>query len=172
MHLVASPTSRPHREMHVDPTTTHQFSNSSATARASHISTDIHTSSRAKMQTSTGELIRRRCSGRPHHGDEYLATPSPTPGIQFCHPAYDDLSCALFWIPGHDSLDHGLHHETARLICGLIADNRSGWFTTERDGKRIDTPQDGLLKLEQYYFRVSDDYAGIQYLSFSKFSCL
>lgn len=110
------------------------------------------------------ELIRREPCGRPHHADEYLADISSRSNIEFCHPAYDDKSCVLFCVPGHDSLGHGLHHETARLICFVIADNRDGWFTSERDGERIETPVDGLLRLSRYYFRVSNNHTGTESL--------
>lgn len=106
------------------------------------------------------QLIQREPRGRPHHDKQFFDIKFPFPSISFCHPAYDKLSCTLFTIPSYDSLPSGLHHESARLICSVIADNRDGWLTIERDGEKIETPEDGLLTQKRYYFRVSSDHKG------------
>jgi len=77
--------------------------------------------------------------------------------IVFKHPGYPDFlnQNELLQLFGTDNAEGGLHHGTALLACAIIAGNSwNGYLTQERDGRRIDIEQDGLLTAKHYYFHV------------------
>jgi hypothetical protein len=83
-----------------------------------------------------------------------FSTQTP-PQIIFRHPAY--RSTRLIDLPAFDGSEScpGLHHGTALLICGIIADNKfNGWLSRTRDGERLGLGSDGLLPVGEYYFHV------------------
>jgi hypothetical protein len=55
-------------------------------------------------------------------------------------------------LPGLDHPDGGIHHETARILCAIIADNQyAGFFTEDSAGaRRVETPKDGVLQPKNY----------------------
>ena len=96
---------------------------------------------------------------RPPMGDPVPNSPAKSLNIIFRYPGYDDGSNLLLILRALDS--GGIHYETARLACAIPADNRwDGWFTEEQGGDKLDVPDDGILRKENYYFRVSDDANG------------
>ena len=81
--------------------------------------------------------------------------------IRLRHPAYDDTTNILLVFPGLDHCDGGIHHGTARMACAIIANNRwNGFLTDTRDGERMDIEDNGILRGEDYYFRVGPDADG------------
>lgn len=44
--------------------------------------------------------------------------------IDFLHPGYDDGTNVIIALPALDHADGGIHHETARIACALIANNQ------------------------------------------------
>lgn len=80
------------------------------------------------------------------------AIPSRSRGIRFRHPGYKDQNI-LFTLLGHDSPEGGLHHETARLACAIVAGNRwDGYLSISPTGPRIAATE--LLLGSDYYFIV------------------
>lgn len=50
------------------------------------------------------------------------------------------------------------HPPTAPIACVILANNRwDGWLAEEREGERLDPPEDGILQRQNYYFCVSTD---------------
>ncbi len=77
--------------------------------------------------------------------------------IRFRHPGYESGNI-LFVLRGSDrtddSTDVGLHHETARLACAIVADNRwDGYLSTSRTGPPVSADQVVLLGSD-YFFIV------------------
>lgn len=60
-------------------------------------------------------------------------------------------------LPGLDHLDGGIHYETARILCAIIADNQyAGFFTEDSAGpRRVETPKDGVLQPKNYTFNTT-----------------
>lgn len=79
--------------------------------------------------------------------------------IFFRHPGYDDNSNIIMTLPALDHTDGGIHHETARIACAIVANNQlaHGFFTETRIGPRIAAGPDDVLRANEYYFRVSDN---------------
>lgn len=77
--------------------------------------------------------------------------------IQFLHPhpAYDYPHNVLLSMYAFDSVDDGLHHDTAKIACALIAGNRwDGYFAHSPEGPPISQSEHLLLKGDRYYFVV------------------
>lgn len=83
--------------------------------------------------------------------------------IEFCHPGYKYPYNILFRLPAldHREWEAGVHHETARLACCILAGNMwDGWLTTtEADGPRVDTTYgtEDILTGSRYYFHCPAD---------------
>jgi len=105
--------------------------------------------------------IHLRCTyGRPVHpeGDSTVST-NPRHRVLLRHPGYDDANNILILLQASDHSDGAFHHETARIACAIIADNRwDGYFTTTRNGPRVDVPGNGLLPSGSYYFQVPKEH--------------
>ncbi|KAI0147254.1 hypothetical protein GGR57DRAFT_264073 [Xylariaceae sp. FL1272] len=86
-----------------------------------------------------------------------FAVASPPVGkISFLHPAYADGQNLLLILPALDN--DGIHHETARIACCIIANCRwDGYFSISRNGPRIDQGPDDVLAERQYFFHVDGD---------------
>lgn len=75
--------------------------------------------------------------------------------ITFRHPAYPSFKNVLLRLPALDHPSGGIHHETARIACAVIAGNRwDGYFTEAIDGPRVDIQSHGLLRNSDYFFHV------------------
>lgn len=52
----------------------------------------------------------------------------------------------------------GVHHETARIACALLANSRwDGFLSTTRDGPATLAGPDDVLTRWSYYFRLPDN---------------
>lgn len=76
--------------------------------------------------------------------------------VSFKHPAYPDGANTLLRLQATDSSPGGgLHHETARIACAIIACNAwDGYFSRTRDGPQVAEDPDDVLKEKIYYFQV------------------
>lgn len=75
--------------------------------------------------------------------------------ITFRHPAYPSFKNVLLRLPALDHPRGGIHHETARIACAIIAGNRwDGYFTDAIDGPRVEIPSHGVLQKSNYYFHI------------------
>ena len=56
----------------------------------------------------------------------------------------------------------GIHHETARIACCILADNQwYGYLSEDKEGAmRVDIPSDGILVKANYYFHVPGSASG------------
>jgi len=78
--------------------------------------------------------------------------------IIFRHPAYPSRSRRniLLTLLACDHPKGGLHHETARIACGIIGGNAwNGYFAYSAGGEPIELGPDEILSAEnEYYFHV------------------
>lgn len=74
--------------------------------------------------------------------------------IRFLHPGYPGSDNVLLILPTLDS--GGVHHETARVACAILADCRwDGYFSETPNGPQFgDTNADTILTASSYYFCV------------------
>lgn len=76
--------------------------------------------------------------------------------IEFCHPGYKYPHNILFRLPALDRRDGraGVHHETARLACCILAGNVwEGWLTAnEPDGPRVEIHDSEAVLMDKRYF--------------------
>lgn len=81
------------------------------------------------------------------------AAPQANGVVFFLHPGYPDSKNVLLSLPALDS--GGIHHETARIACAILADcNWNGFFSLTRDGPRLPAGPDDILTQNRYYFRI------------------
>lgn len=74
------------------------------------------------------------------------------------HPGYSDTGNILLALPALDHPQGGIHHETARIACAILANNRwEGFLTETRTGQPVQVDSDGILRGKNYYFRISQD---------------
>ena len=115
-------------------------------------------------------------NSRPSQTISSLATSSDIPlhnvrMIRFRHPGYPTPNI-LFRLAGFDSPQGGLHHETARTICGIVAGNRwDGYLSETPAGNAINVPSDGLLEKDDYLF-VLHQVQGWYFTTFIPYYCL
>ncbi|EOD47903.1 hypothetical protein UCRNP2_5350 [Neofusicoccum parvum UCRNP2] len=77
--------------------------------------------------------------------------------IVFRHPGYSDEASVLLSLQAPDDPAGGLHHETARLACAIVAGNRwDGFLSESRDPTVTPTSiqPDGILRAPEYYFHL------------------
>lgn len=75
--------------------------------------------------------------------------------VRIHHPAYKDDSYTLIAFIGLDHPAGGIHHETARIACAILAGNRwDGFLTETRTGERIREDSNSILQKSKYYFRL------------------
>jgi hypothetical protein len=91
----------------------------------------------------------------PSHPDP-TALPISFRFVWFRHPGYPDDSNVLFTFTASD--DDGIHHETARLACAIIAGNKwDGFLCEDRDGHQPSIDGlDEILRASTYYFHLPD----------------
>ena len=76
------------------------------------------------------------------------------------HPGYSDTGNILMVLPALDHPQGGIHHETTRIACAIVTNNRwEGFLTETRTGVRALFGPDGILYRNNYYFWVSEDAA-------------
>jgi hypothetical protein len=72
---------------------------------------------------------------KPSHHDNGKCLPQEPLRIRFRHPGYQDTDNVLLTLPGLDFVDGGIHYETARVACAIIANNQfHGYFTEDKEG--------------------------------------
>ncbi|KAI9760989.1 MAG: hypothetical protein M1840_002160 [Geoglossum simile] len=83
---------------------------------------------------------------------------NPSHIIRFRHPAYPSERDGnlLFILQAYDHPNGGLHHETARVACGIVTGNVwDGYFSLTPGGPPIDIGRDELLLVgTDYFFHV------------------
>ena len=81
--------------------------------------------------------------------------------VRLRHPAYSEGKNVLLVLLAPDHPSGGIHHETARIACAVIAGNRwDGYFTETIDGPRIIAEPDCVLLKPDYFFNVPEAAAG------------
>jgi len=88
--------------------------------------------------------------------DEQIPTQSHT--VSVYHPFYVEEN-TLLTLGAFDAGSGGIHHETLRIACAIIANNRFDGFlsTTTAPGLPLTKDKDGVLPPGQYYFHVPGD---------------
>ena len=72
------------------------------------------------------------------------------------HPGYSFPHNVLLFFGARDHAKGGIHHETARIACGIVAGNRwDGYFTENLNGPRVVIPPHGILLNSEYFFSRS-----------------
>jgi hypothetical protein len=107
-------------------------------------------------------VLQRPPFNNPTTHTAYPLAFNPDHDICFRHPAYQDAHNIFMILPGLDHPTGGVHHQTALIACAILANNRfDGWFTEDRNGAvLVNTPLDGILQKQDYYFQVSGDHQG------------
>lgn len=73
--------------------------------------------------------------------------------VQFLHPGYQDGRNLLIALPALDS--GGVHHETARVACAILANaSWHGFLSVSRDDPAIEQGPDEILMEDSYYFCI------------------
>lgn len=99
------------------------------------------------LQRCLFPVIKPPCSIPPEYPSRHQVT--------ILHPAYNSPGNVLLVLSATDHPSGAIHHETALVACGIVADNRwDGYFTKNKNGPRIDLESNGLLIQGQYYFHV------------------
>jgi hypothetical protein len=71
--------------------------------------------------------------------------------IHIKHPSYDT---PLFIFPPLDA--GGVHHETVRIACAIVDDNRwDGFLTLDKHGEHPVPASETILRAQVYYFQTS-----------------
>ena len=107
------------------------------------------------------QLVVRECQVLPQPEDNATTiSTNPNHTITFSHPAYTGPSDILFTLPAFDHPNGGLDYETARVACGILANNRwNCYFTKERGGPEIKAQDiNHMLPVGSYfvYFPTGD----------------
>lgn len=77
------------------------------------------------------------------------------------HPGYPSPLNLLLVFEAQDHAEGGIHHETARIACGIVAGNIwNGYFTEDLDGPPVMVPPYGILLNAEYYFHVPAPISG------------
>lgn len=99
---------------------------------------------------------------KPSHHDNGKCLPQEPLRIRFRHPGYQDTDNVLLTLSGLDFVNGGIHHETARIACAIIANNQfHGYFTEDKEGaQRVLVSKDGILSAKDYYFHIGEQADG------------
>ena len=98
----------------------------------------------------------------PSHPDKSGA-PSVYEHIEIKHPGYNDACDTLLTLPPLDA--GGVHHETVRIACAIIAGNRwEGFLSLDKPGQLAVPESETILRAQRYYFHVSSSRSGRHYL--------
>ncbi|KAL8942839.1 MAG: hypothetical protein Q9211_001225 [Gyalolechia sp. 1 TL-2023] len=101
---------------------------------------------------SLGDVTLRRQQCRPEHLDHVNAiSTNPSHRIDFKHPAYPAGSDSFLILYAFDHPDGGLHYNTAKVACGIIAGNNwEGSFRKEVNGPNLPFGDDEVMPAGQY----------------------
>lgn len=103
---------------------------------------------------SLGSVTIRSPQRFPEHldGSDTISI-SPLHQVEFKHPAYPAGFDTFLKLPAFDHPDGGLHYNTAKVACGIIAGNRwDGSFRTGTDEHDLHFEDDDIMPLGVYYF--------------------
>ncbi|KAE8372173.1 hypothetical protein BDV26DRAFT_274679 [Aspergillus bertholletiae] len=76
--------------------------------------------------------------------------------IQFLHPGYPDHETILLILPAFDT--SGVHHETARIACALLANCRwDGYLSSTPSGTPVGADRNEMLTGPIYYFCIEGE---------------
>jgi hypothetical protein len=104
------------------------------------------------QQMATDSSFLREPYPVPSHADRGATLPTNNVNIAFRHPGYDDSCNILLVMPALDR-GGGIHHDTAKIACGILAGNRwDGYFTEDKAGQIV-VLDETLLKGD-YYFHL------------------
>lgn len=112
------------------------------------------------------DTLRPRSSYRtPTHDDGGQNLPTDLDHkVYLRHPGYKDTGNILLALPALDHPQGGIHHETARVACAIIANNRwEGFLTETRTGTPTQAGPNDILRGKNYYFHVSQNAADEKY---------
>src|SRR5436305_14704871 len=113
-------------------------------------------------------VIVRPAQSIPQHldGTDTIST-SYFRRVQFRHPGYPDGKNVLLVLLAPDHPLGGIHHETARIACAVIAGNRwDGYFTESVNGQRVVEGSDAILRKSDYFFHVPNQSSGTLFFFF------
>lgn len=116
------------------------------------------------MNTPGAVLPSIRFAGTPswREREERRTHSDPDRVVEFCHPGYEYPHNILFRLsaiepdsaPPTATQRFGVHHDTARIACAILANNAwDGYLTADKaDGPRISGGPDCILVNDRYYF--------------------
>ena len=112
-------------------------------------------------------LQPRSAYSTPHHQDSLQVRPSSLVNrVRLRHPGYNDSANILLTLAALDHPEGGIHHETARIACAIIANNEWGGFLTEtKSGTPVQADANEVLRGKDYYFRISEQQSDGQSLN-------
>ena len=91
----------------------------------------------------------------PNHTEECDTVCLSSKAVYLKHPAYEENENLLLLLNAPDGPTGGIHHDTARTACGIIAGNRwDGYFAEKPGGEPILASAEALLPPGAYYFHV------------------
>ena len=94
----------------------------------------------------------------PSHPDKVEAS-SVYEHIEIKHPGYNDTCNTLLILPPLDA--GGVHHETVRVACAIIAGNRwDGFLTFDKAGELAVPESETILRAPRFYFHLSSSPSG------------
>jgi hypothetical protein len=97
----------------------------------------------------------------PSHPDKSEA-PSVYKHVEIKHPGYNETCNTLLTLPPLDA--GGVHHETVRIACAIIAGNRwDGFLTLDKPGEVAVPESETILGAQRYYFQASSSLNGRYY---------
>lgn len=100
------------------------------------------------------QLVIHDCQTVPENLEGHTSSDSPKL-VEIKYPRYPDITNILIAFTAYDSLDGGIHHETARIACGILCGNRwDGYLTETSDGPPLAISSAGVLPAGVYYFQV------------------
>lgn len=103
----------------------------------------------------TVPIINRPFSLRPPH-QPFDNAAAPVPVVIFLHPGYADNDNFLLKLPAFDS--GGIHHDTARIACAILAACRwDGFLSSTRNGTPLPAGPDDVLPPGRYYFCIEGE---------------
>ncbi|KAL8725169.1 MAG: hypothetical protein Q9166_007523 [cf. Caloplaca sp. 2 TL-2023] len=108
------------------------------------------------LVSSLGSVTLRSEQCLPEHceGKDTIST-NPDHLIEFKHPAYPDDCDTFLILYALDHPDGGLHCDTAKVACGIIAGNNwHGYFTAEKGGPPNEISGDDILPCGKWYFYI------------------
>lgn len=95
----------------------------------------------------------------PSHSEKPHGQATITRRIHIKHPNYE---CPLLTFPLLDAT--GIHHETVRVACAILADNRwDGFLSRDKHGEQPVPESEIILKAPEYYFQSPPQLNGKEY---------